>query len=176
MRMLILLGVLTLTVQTSSSAMPQHGGMIPIDSRLHICAPIERQNKTLNSSWQEYGVIFTGTQAKALLRQCSRATPEKITGQWNPSSEQIAELEGKFLDFKRTLKRPVAQLISFYRQYAGFISNGRKIVYVNLFPKNTDTEWKSRAVVVCDGGEQFWGVEFEVETGKFVNAAFNGFA
>ena len=127
-----------------------------------------------SSSWQTYGVIFTGTQAKDLIHQCSRITPEKVTAQRKPSSDQIAELEAKLPDFKRALKRPSAQLSSFYRQYAGFIAGGRKIVYVNLFPKDIDPQWRTRAVGVCDGGESFWGVEFEVDTGKFVNAAFNG--
>jgi hypothetical protein len=128
-----------------------------------------------NTNWQAYGVIFKGQQAKALLRQCSRATPEKVSAQWTPSKEQIDQLELKLPAYKQKLKRPTAQLSSFYRQYAGFIAGGRKIIYVNLFPKRIAPDWQSRAVVVCDGGEQFWGVEFEVDTGQLVNAAFNGF-
>jgi hypothetical protein len=125
-------------------------------------------------NWQTYGVIFKGQQAKDLLQQCSRATPEKVSAQWTPSVQQITQLEQKFPAYKQKLKRPTAQLSSFYRQYAGFMAGGRKIIYVNLFPKRIDPVWRSRAVIVCDGGEQFWGVEFEVDTWQFVNAAFNG--
>lgn len=125
-------------------------------------------------NWQAYGVILKGQQAKALLRQCSRATPEKVSAQWTPSKNQIDQLETKLSTYQKTLKTLNRLRSSFYRQYAGFIAGGRKIVYVNLFPKEPDSYWRSRAVVVCDGGEQFWGVEFEVETGQFVNAAFNG--
>jgi hypothetical protein len=128
-----------------------------------------------NTNWQTYGVILKGQPAKALLRQCSRAAPEKVSAQWTPSAQQIEQLETKFPAYKQKLGRPAAQLSSFYRQYAGFIAGGRKIIYVNLFPKRVDPDWRSRAVMVCDGGEQFWGVEFEVDTGQLVNAAFNGF-
>ncbi len=127
-----------------------------------------------SANWQTYGVMLKGQQAKALLSQCSRAAPQKVTAQWTPSSQQIEQLETKLPVFKQKLKRPTAQLSSFYRQYAGFIAGGRKIIYVNLFPKDTDPQWRSRVLMACDGGEQFWGVEFEVKTGQFVNAAFNG--
>jgi hypothetical protein len=126
-----------------------------------------------NTSWQAYGVILKGQQAKDLLRQCSRATPEKVTAQWTPSKTQIDQLESKFPAFKRTLKRPKAQLSSFYRYYAGFIAGGRKIIYVDLFPKPS-LAWRSQGMMVCDGGEQYWGVEFEVKTGEFVNVALSG--
>jgi hypothetical protein len=128
-----------------------------------------------NTNWQTYGVILKSGHAKALLSQCSRAAPEKISAQWTPSKDQIEQLESKLPAYKQELKRPMTQLSSFYRQYAGFIAGGRKIIYVNLFPKRIDPDWRSRAVMVCDGGEQFWGVEFEVNTGQFVNPAFNGF-
>jgi hypothetical protein len=188
MRILISMGLLAFALQTSSSATPQHGNMMVG----HVCGltPSDglvgrlRANQgssinlisALDSSWQDNGVILGSDQAKSLLHQCSRAAPEKVTGQWTPSSQQIAQLEVKLPEFKRSLKRPAAQLLSFYRQYAGFVAGGRKIVYVNFFPKDIDPQWRTRAVGVCDGGESFWGVEFEVDTGKFVNAAFNGFA
>jgi hypothetical protein len=127
------------------------------------------------ANWQASGVIFSGENANALLRQCSRTAPEKVTSQWTPTSEQISTLETLLPAFKRTLKQLDAPLETFYRQYAGFIAGGRKIIYVNFFPKDTDPQWRSRAVVVCDGGDHFWGVEFEVKRSRFVKAAFNGY-
>ncbi len=126
-----------------------------------------------STNWQTYGVILKGQQAKALLQQCSRVIPEKVSAQWTPSAQQIDQLESKFPAFKQTLKRPKAQLSSFYRYYAGFIAGGRKIIYIDLFPKPS-LAWRSQGMMVCDGGEQYWGVEFEVKTGEFVNAAFSG--
>jgi hypothetical protein len=127
-----------------------------------------------STNWQSYGVILKGQQAKGLLRQCSRATPEKVTAQWTPSKDQIEQLETKLPAFKQKLKRPAAALTNFYRQYAGFIAGGRKIIYVSLFPKRVPFDWRTQVVLGCDGGESFWGVEFEVDTAQFVNAAFNG--
>lgn len=127
-----------------------------------------------NLSWQTYGAVLKGQEAKVLLRQCSRATPQRVTAQWTPSKTQIVLLETKLPKFQKTLKPLNGLRSSFYRQYAGFVAAGRKIIYVNLFPSNVDPKWRSRAVVVCDGGEQFWGVEFEIVTERFVNPAFNG--
>jgi hypothetical protein len=127
-----------------------------------------------SANWQDSGAILSGENAKALLRQCSRIAPEKVTAQWMPTSDQIVRLEALLPAFKRGLKQPDAPLEAFYRQYAGFVAGGRKIVYINFFPKDTDPQWRSRAVMVCDGGERFWGVEFEVDRSRFVNAAFNG--
>jgi hypothetical protein len=126
-----------------------------------------------STNWQTYGAILKGAQAKALLQQCSRATPEKVSAQWTPSKTQIDQLESKFPAFKRTLKRPKAQLSSFYRYYAGFIAGGRKIIYVDLFPK-ASLAWRSRGEMICDGGEHYWGVEFEIKTREFVNVALSG--
>jgi hypothetical protein len=127
-----------------------------------------------STNWQSYGVILKGQQAKKLLTQCSRVTPQKVTAQWTPSTNQIEQLERKLSAFKQKLKRPAAQLSNFYRRYAGFIAGGRKIIYVDFLPKRFPFDWRIPGVMVCDGGESFWGVEFEVSTGKFVNAEFSG--
>ncbi len=125
-------------------------------------------------SWQEFGVLLKGSSAKGLLNQCSRAAPERVSAQWTPSSQQIGDMEARLPAFKRSLNQLRLPLNGFYRQYAGFVAGGRQIIYVNLFPKRSDSAWRSEPYVVCDGGSDHWGVEFEVATKQFVNSAFNG--
>ena len=36
------------------------------------------------------------------------------------------------------------------------------------------SDWKSRAVIVCDGADAFWGVEFDPAAAIFLNLEFNG--
>jgi hypothetical protein len=72
------------------------------------------------------------------------------------------------------------------RQYAGFIISGRKIIYVNAFPKGMieeearllpgrpEFDWRHQAMRVCDGGHRFFGVEYDPATEKFSHFLFNG--
>jgi hypothetical protein len=37
-----------------------------------------------------------------------------------------------------------------------------------------DVQWMSAPVVVCDGGDSFWGLSFDVDAKTFSAPAFNG--
>jgi hypothetical protein len=129
------------------------------------------------ANWQDSGAILKGESARALLGLCYR--PElKISGQWTPSGQQITQLETKLrAQFSRLEFFPVkpeGPLERLARQYAGFISGGRKIIFVSFFPKDVGMDWRSKAVVICDGGPSFWSVEFEVDGSRFVNARVGG--
>lgn len=130
-----------------------------------------------------YGVVLPVTQAKALVRQCSRAGPRSVTGAWSPSPSQIRDLELRLPNAISKQRKHDGRSMDVVRQYAGFISSGRKIIYVNALPRR-DTEsqmpdeppedWKHKALVMCDGGPQFFGVEYDPQTKAFSNFAFNG--
>jgi hypothetical protein len=128
-------------------------------------------------NWQDSGVILKGESARALLRLCYR--PElKVSGQWTPSGQQITQLETKLKAQFSALEffpvKPKGPLERLSRQYAGFVAGGRKIIFVSFFPKDVGMDWRSQAVVICDGGPSVWSVEFEVNIAKFVNAAVSG--
>jgi hypothetical protein len=67
-----------------------------------------------------------------------------------------------------------------YRQYIGVISHGKKLIYLNAFDKSilTDSaehrDWRTKALIICDGGDAFWGVEFDPADNTFHNLQFNG--
>jgi hypothetical protein len=129
------------------------------------------------ASWQKHGVILNGQAARGLLRLCYR--PElQASAQWIPSSDQVTQLEArlkaKFSTFKYLTFKPAGPLGNYYRQYAGFVVAGRKIIFVNFFPTDISTQWRSEAVLMCDGGPSFWSVEYEVDEKKFVNAVASG--
>ena len=83
----------------------------------------------------------------------------------------------------------------------GVIVGGRRIIYVNGFHKTQVAEtrtfltehrndsaalrnfpsafrdsdyWRGVATMVCDGGEYYFGVEYDPETHRFRNFSFNG--
>jgi hypothetical protein len=128
------------------------------------------------TNWQTNGAILTDQAARSMSRLCYRGEI-KVSAQWNPSSEQITQLETKLkTEFLTSKSMPKKRLLeTLHRQYAGFISEGRKIVFVNFFPDNiTAINWRSEAVLMCDGGPSFWSVEYEVSTKKFVNTVVSG--
>jgi hypothetical protein len=117
------------------------------------------------------GAIFSPAQAKQLLHQCSRSVPS-ATDFWQPHRRADSNA-------------PSQPVFNFGRQYAGLIVGGRKIVYVNVFPNDmTDFDgkkpvrydWKSKPVIVCDGGDNFFGIEYDPETKTFSHFEFNGYA
>lgn len=143
------------------------------------------------------GTIFPAEHARELLRQCSRATPQNVDGTWLPSQTQIRELEARlpmaaiqFMEKEGWAKKYQEHFAStrYDHQYGGLLVHGRKIIYVNAFPHQvvdfdgsdlakgwkTKTDWRHDPVLVCDGGEDFWGGEYDPAAKTFENFEFNG--
>jgi hypothetical protein len=129
-------------------------------------------------------VVLPEAQAGALVEQCSRAVP-RITGSWTPSARDVRRLEA---DLKHLKGQRAAACCSqsakmddasrYYRQYAGIVRGGRRLIYVNGFlepPTGAGAvDWKQAPVIACDGGTSFWGVLYDPDSRTFSQLAFNG--
>jgi len=124
------------------------------------------------------GVVFPAKLAKEFGQQCSRASP---FGHWSsvaPSKNEIKDVEAalpRFLTENRGMWR--GSTPDFRFQYGALERGGKRFIYVNALPISTEDArqaWRRGAEVVCDGGPQFWGVEWDVRAKKFQNAGFNG--
>ena len=52
--------------------------------------------------------------------------------------------------------------------------NGSKIIYCNFFkPASIYPNWKTEETLVIDGGNSFWQIEYNIETGKCSNFNVN---
>jgi hypothetical protein len=132
--------------------------------------------RPLNPAW---ATVLSPDQAADVVHQCTRATPSKIDGTWTPTPAQIRALE-------RALALVLPQADEYYRQYAGVVVHGKRIIYVNGFHRGYledlkrfggDTAmWRRQALDICDGGRAFFGVEFDPATGKIRNLEFNAYA
>jgi hypothetical protein len=136
------------------------------------------------------GVILSADKSKALLNQCSRGTPQHVTGIWTPADVQIRELERRLpaaLALKAQEHGPrYTQTTTFRRQYAGLIVGNRRVIYVNAFPLDVGNpakdgtpaarafDWHREPVIVCDGGPAFFGLEYDPQQRTFSNFEFNG--
>jgi hypothetical protein len=114
----------------------------------------------------------------ALFKQCSRYTPVGVEKFWKPRPPQIAKLEKllePFLKSTPTSSLVDPSLTNFHRQYIGFDRKGKHYIYGNFYPANLgEKDEATQPIVVCDGGNSFWGVVYAVEAKTFQELLFNG--
>jgi hypothetical protein len=144
---------------------------------------------TSNTSFTpEYYVVLDSAKGEGLLNQCSRSVPEKIDAYFTLSQEDIRTLEDNFLKIKKIkakaccqTSQQVTSLEKFAFQYMGVTVGNRRFIYLNAFKVNNKVDfetfykdWKSSPVVMCDGGDHYWGALFDLGRQKFTQLAFNG--
>lgn len=125
--------------------------------------------------------ILPGDQAAALLRQCSRAAPARGDATWRPGEAEIAALEAALAAALTARGGPGRPDWShaprgWLRQYVGIVRGGRRYIYGNFFrfAGEPPPNWTTRPMIVCDGGPNFFGVEYDVAARRFTHFAFNG--
>ncbi len=104
-----------------------------------------------------------------------------MDGYWLPSEPDVLKLEAKLPGYLSELaqRAPSARLEEFTRQYVGVVSNGRRLIYGSFLHNSegidsSDQSWRTEAVIVCDGGDWFWGISFDPETQTFDQPQYNG--
>ena len=130
---------------------------------------------------REQWTVLTGTEAAALREPCSRPFPKDLQGAWAPTAEDVELAESKIgpavdgafgrLKTDRSAFRPSA----YRRQYAGYWRNGRHVLYVNGVAGGLANDgWRSKAVLMCDGGTRSYGAVFDLDRRSFDSFYFNG--
>lgn len=66
------------------------------------------------------------------------------------------------------LEHVSAHLPGYLRQYAGIVVNGSRRVLVNAFPRDVYC-WRDEYVVVEDGGNWFWNIQYDVHLHQFLH-------
>jgi hypothetical protein len=138
----------------------------------------------------ERGAIFPAGKAMTLARPCSRRGPGPIEGTWTPARAQVVELEARlgkvFADAAAARGAPQLSVAGYYRQYGGFVVEGRRIIYVNASSLMRDPSpddppsvrerrnWRERPFFACDDGARSFGVEYDPATRVFRNFGFDG--
>ncbi|HKP04726.1 MAG TPA: hypothetical protein VJU77_15340 [Chthoniobacterales bacterium] len=123
--------------------------------------------------------ILPTSEGPKIIKQCSRTDPAEVTGFWLPLPADVAASEKTLPQLLRKSGHTI-NLGHSYRQYIGIVSHGKKLIYVNAFSETVlvhpplRRSWKREAMVICDGGDVFWGVEFDPATRVFTHLEFNG--
>jgi hypothetical protein len=134
--------------------------------------------------------ILRPDHASALSRQCSRSFPADLSDSWNPGKGDVERAEPEVTKslsaaFERIPPRYRERSPGeYYRQYAGFLRGSKRVLYVNGVRKAAVDEmakfepesarWTDHPVMMCDGGTDFFGAVFDLETGRVTEFDFNG--
>src|SRR6266478_2453957 len=108
-------------------------------------------------SLPDHCAILPTSEGPALIHQCSRGSPPGVTNFWSPTPEQVIAIEKLLPEMLRKDGRKL-DLSGSHRQYIGIVSDGRKLIYLNSFPKDAfagssmQLDWKTKAFKACDGG------------------------
>ena len=132
-----------------------------------------------------YEVVVKSLGQKDILKQCSRDTPKDVEGIWLVDSLSVQKLHANFGKVQKL--KPVCCPVMNWRiedlqryafQYLGVSIKGKKFIYVNAFPKayleDVKEISKEKLLDFCDGGTDFWGVLFDMQTETFSSLSVNG--
>lgn len=131
--------------------------------------------------------VLPAAMVPAMLSQCSRDAPTADSGQYQPSSADIARIEALLpaaLAAHAARGAPTltgSGAVTMDRQYVGLKIAGRPSVYGNFYlapdyaPRPGNTFDPARDPnVVCDGGPSFFGVVYDVGRDAITRVDFNG--
>jgi len=130
-----------------------------------------------------YAVMPTSALSK-MMHQCSRRAPRAMDA-WNPNDDVIAQLEHHLPQLSQQaialglLPANMGESDASFRQYQGIVVNGHQFVYINAMPFNDplrpDTpSLDSEPMIVCDGGNAFWGAVYDPQAQTFSQLQGNG--
>jgi hypothetical protein len=124
--------------------------------------------------------VLERSQADKLRKPCSREFPQNLVGYWVPSNGDLAEVEAALdpllkVEFQR---RPwMTSQGPYLRQYGGFERSGHRVIYVNAVA-DAASDWRTRAVNICDGGAISFGAVYDLATHRYdwfqTNGPYNG--
>ncbi len=130
------------------------------------------------------GLNYPQTQITGAILPTSEGhyLPYSINGRptagWKLTEESIRKAEPVILAFLKNAEKNIYQIIEQYRcQYFGIIVNGKKRIYCNFFRiEKYEEKWRTKPLIVVDGGSNFFQLEYDIETDKCLNFTINGVA
>jgi len=128
-------------------------------------------------------VAFEPAKGRDLVNKCSRPGPGNVTSFWRVAESDIREIENRLVVFveeqkRRSEFRSSVALNQSLRRYLGLeLASGEKVVYIDVSPaEKLDPSFPpdSFGLSMCDGGANYWGVEYLPNTKAFRHLFFDG--
>jgi hypothetical protein len=109
------------------------------------------------------------------LRVCARETPSGINGYWRVPAQIVDLVDAQLLAYLRKgdldKRLPFAPKL-YVRQYAGFVRDGVRMIYVNalLIEKGSPAAASAKKdfPASCASVSGSWGIQYDTKTKKFL--------
>ncbi|MFC1588209.1 hypothetical protein ACFL54_07860 [Planctomycetota bacterium] len=93
--------------------------------------------------------------------------------------EKYLKVELEYLVQKQEIVNTdlLAKFRAYKRQYVGIYADGKKRIFINFFDSEAfsdETNWKNNPIVVDDGGDAFFQVQFDLASKEFMFLCING--
>jgi hypothetical protein len=131
----------------------------------------------------EVRAIFTKESAREAWSWLLRPQQEF----WTPTLSEVLELEARLPAYLRSPEAkkaaegccpqpvPLSRRAPAYkRQYVGVLDHGRLLIHANFFCEAPAHDWHRTPVVVDDGGDCYFQVDYDVRKRRFESIAVNG--
>ena len=123
-------------------------------------------------------VIFTAEEAEAYRNEINAQAAEF----WTPADADVAALETDLPAFLQTAEHPWLRpsppiwerVPDYQRQDLGILEEGERVIYANFFCNAHDIDWENELVFILDGGDCYFQVKYNVESGEFYDLSVNG--
>jgi hypothetical protein len=104
--------------------------------------------------------------------------PGAIKEFWTPAREDVLVAEAHINAYLEVNAPQLASKLGRYtRQYTGFYLEDHKLIFVQLFcGLPSESNWKCAPVIVDDGGDCFFHLEYDLDKGTCGNLWVNGSA
>lgn len=106
---------------------------------------------------------------------------QRVTGTWAPTDDAIARFDRGLPEHLRahasgwTAPALDTRQAKYFRQFGGVVAGGRRFVH-GFFFCDEQPNWKTQPVGVDDGGDCYFEVLMDAETGVFTGLMINGHA
>ena len=137
------------------------------------CAPAPQASELVPS----YITVLPVKAGAEVLNQCSRSTIQNPDSFWVPTSDEVNAIEQELPQYlsRSGGRQPSSPLDEYFRQYIGVVAQKQRLVYINFFRRSdSDESWQTEPVIVCDGGDSYWGIVYNVDQKTFERPEFNG--
>jgi hypothetical protein len=103
-------------------------------------------------------------------------------GEWTPSREQVDTLELLLPAYVKSQVKRVGRLekplFQYKRQYSGWLDQGKHLIIVTFFHRDTDIvksgQWLRVLTTVAGGGDNFLSARYDAGSKAFLEFSING--
>jgi len=137
-----------------------------------LCGLLAGCGATVDTEEVQGGVIFPASKADF----AAHATGRKDLQYWMPAQTDVANAVPHIKAFLAKEAPSIASRFHKYRcQYFGIVVEGKKRMYCNFFHRDGHAaDWQTDPLIVLDGGDRYFQLEYDMQSKRCLNFIANG--